>query len=346
MSNHPYHGITTASRRPAAARTPTFATPVAAACVSLCTALAVTLGGCATPPAAWGERLRAENRIYHVDERADRPLVYHDNERAGPHTLVLLHGLVGSKAAFMELAPRLGADQRVINIDLLGHGDSCKSLALDYSTAGQARVVAQFLIDRDLREVVLIGSSYGGSIALETALALRRVGQAGRVRGVVAIGPPALYFGKPRGMRRVDDPFVNFWVRHIQARGDLARAIMRGSYADDAKIRDEQVLEYSRPYVENPAALLAVSRAAAELFEELRHRNDPARHFAQVQEPVLLIWGRGDRIVPLSVMFQLHALLPRASWALLEGCGHTPQEECPDETERLIRGFLAELSNR
>jgi pimeloyl-ACP methyl ester carboxylesterase len=302
----------------------------------------LVMSGCAARELPWGERTIELNRTFLVDDREDRALVYRDNEAAAPYTLMLLHGLAASKAAFMELAPRLAEDYRVISVDLLGHGDSSKTLGLDYSTAGQARALLQLVLARDLRALVLIGSSYGGTVALELALQLDQIGQGERVLGVVAVGAPALYYGRPLGMQRVDNPLIHFWATRVQDRHDLARALLRSSYYVPERIRPEQVIEYARPY-DSPAALAAVTRAARELFDELASRVSPAERYSRLQKPVLLIWGRHDRVVPLSVLFQLRRMLPQARWRVVNDSGHTPQEERPAETEVLVRDFLSTL---
>jgi len=58
--------------------------------------------------------------------------------------------------------------------------------------------------------------------------------------------------------------------------------------------------------------------------------------------PTLIIWGRQDAIVPLSVAEAYQRSIPQARVAVLDNCGHHPEIEQTDEFVRLVRGFLAE----
>lgn len=64
-------------------------------------------------------------------------------------------------------------------------------------------------------------------------------------------------------------------------------------------------------------------------------------HFLpRVANPTLIVWGREDRVVPAGCGEQYRRLLPRATLAVLEGCGHLPPIERPDEFARLVVEFL------
>ncbi|MEQ1857848.1 MAG: alpha/beta fold hydrolase, partial [Longimicrobiales bacterium] len=56
--------------------------------------------------------------------------------------------------------------------------------------------------------------------------------------------------------------------------------------------------------------------------------------------PALLIWGRSDRVVPLSVGERLARELPKAQLHVLDRCGHLPAEEVPHESFAVVERFL------
>ena len=93
----------------------------------LCGILGALAGGCASGNPAWGERTRDLNRIFYLDGRDDRQIVYRDTETpAAPLTLLFVHGLSSSKGTWQFVSPAFEQEYRVILIDLLGHGDSSK----------------------------------------------------------------------------------------------------------------------------------------------------------------------------------------------------------------------------
>jgi pimeloyl-ACP methyl ester carboxylesterase len=60
--------------------------------------------------------------------------------------------------------------------------------------------------------------------------------------------------------------------------------------------------------------------------------------------PVLIVHGSSDVLVPAANSRRLAALLPGAQLVEFEGCGHMPQEECPDRFVDTVRSFVLRLS--
>jgi pimeloyl-ACP methyl ester carboxylesterase len=59
--------------------------------------------------------------------------------------------------------------------------------------------------------------------------------------------------------------------------------------------------------------------------------------------PALVVAGEQDRVIHPRWNRRTAGAIPDGRYAELPGCGHTPQEECPDALAREIRGFLAEV---
>ena len=58
------------------------------------------------------------------------------------------------------------------------------------------------------------------------------------------------------------------------------------------------------------------------------------------------MWGREDRIVPVICGEQYARLLPNATLKIIEGCGHSPNIERPDEYVRLLAEFLGQPAQK
>ena len=83
-------------------------------------------------------------------------------------TIVLIHGLTSSSLSWIRVAPVLARRYRVLAVDLKGHGDSARTPG-GYQLAEQAREVAAFCAALGLRNVTVMGHSWGGAIALMLA---------------------------------------------------------------------------------------------------------------------------------------------------------------------------------
>jgi len=85
-------------------------------------------------------------------------------------TVVLLHGMGNSGAAWDAVVEKLPADIRVISIDLLGFGQSPSPRWLKYSTDIQAKAVMSTLLRLGFkRQLIIVGHSMGSLVAVELA---------------------------------------------------------------------------------------------------------------------------------------------------------------------------------
>ena len=82
--------------------------------------------------------------------------------------VVLLHGFLENKSMWNTIIPILLKKNRVITIDLLGHGNS-GNLGYLHTMENQAQMVKAVLNHLKLRRFIIIGHSLGGYIALALA---------------------------------------------------------------------------------------------------------------------------------------------------------------------------------
>ncbi len=82
--------------------------------------------------------------------------------------IVLLHGFLENVSMWKEIVPVLSKKNRVISIDLLGHGKT-ENLGYVHSMEEQAEMVKALLNSLKLRKFIFIGHSMGGYIALAFA---------------------------------------------------------------------------------------------------------------------------------------------------------------------------------
>jgi len=98
--------------------------------------------------------------------------VHYDEYGSGDRPIVLIHGLLMNRLMFGRIAPELAErGNRVICIDLLGHGESDRPEdLLRYSMPLFARQTAALLDHLGLEQAVIGGTSLGANVTLETAV--------------------------------------------------------------------------------------------------------------------------------------------------------------------------------
>ncbi|MGB9003172.1 MAG: alpha/beta hydrolase, partial [Nitrosotalea sp.] len=60
-----------------------------------------------------------------------------------------------------------------------------------------------------------------------------------------------------------------------------------------------------------------------------------------IKVPTLLIWGKEDKMIPIEYSKGFVDSIPSCDFAVMNGCGHTPYEEKPDEFSKLVLDFLS-----
>ncbi len=112
-------------------------------------------------------------------------------------------------------------------------------------------------------------------------------------------------------------------------------------YHDPAQVPEWDEL-YGQPPTPEQQDLQLRNREMAARLTWKPYMFDPRlpRFLPRVANPTLVVWGRQDRIIPSICGEQYAKLLPNASLRLIDGCGHQPQIEKPDELVQIVREFL------
>lgn len=256
-------------------------------------------------------------------------LAYDDYGEAGP-TVVLLHGIPGSRKTFAAVGERLARSCRVVVPDLLGFGESPDAPA-HYHAAEHAEAVARLLGRLGVGEVHLVGFDFGGPTAIRLAAAL---GSRARSLTVAATNmfpdtpiPPPL--------RLASVPLLG-WLFFRLAFGGLGlTAMWLAAVADRAAFP----LSRYRATLRGNAA-----RTTRRIF--LRSMRDLPGLYGEVERvgeglgvPALVLWGDRDPFFPTAVAERTARALG-AELRILEGCGHFVPEERPAETADAIAALI------
>jgi pimeloyl-ACP methyl ester carboxylesterase len=183
------------------------------------------------------------------------------------------------------------------------------------------------LMDRlDLRDTLLVGSSFGGWVAL--GIAVRSTARLGRLVLIDSFG--VKFAG------RDERDIADFYALP-------ADEALRRSFADPARV----VPDYAAL---DDAELQAIARdrEATALYGWKPFMHDPAlRHWLhRITVPSLVLWGEQDGIVAPTYGEQLAAALPNARFERIAGAAHYPQIEQPAAVAALIEQFRFAQENR
>ncbi len=242
--------------------------------------------------------------------------------------LLLVHGLGASWQSWSTVVDRLAAEREVVAVDLPGFGET-PPLVGKVSVATLADALVGFLEAEDLRSIDLVGSSMGARLVLE--LARRGVGGA-----TVALDPGG--FWSP-GQLRYFNVSISAAIRLVRLLQPVMPAVTANPVGRTLLLSQLSARPWALP---GPVALHELrSYAASPSFDAaLRALVDgPLQAGApagSLPGPVVIGWGRKDRLLPPSQADKAAAAFPDARLVWFERSGHFPHWDEPEATARLV----------
>jgi pimeloyl-ACP methyl ester carboxylesterase len=254
---------------------------------------------------------------------------------SGGEQVICLHGLGSNKASFFETVAALAPECTVHALDLPGFGASDKPARGAYNARWFGAAVLGYMDSLAIDRAHLVGNSMGGRVAIEVAF-----DEPERVASLSLL-TPAIAF-----RRRQLAPLVKLLRPELAViphslRERVVRDQFWGLFAQperlDPAAADVAVDEFCRIY-RSRSARIAFFAAARNIYLDQPDGEDGFyARLAELQPPALFIWGDSDRIIPPGFSRHVAAALPSADQVILEGCGHVPQVELPEQANRLIR---------
>jgi 2-hydroxy-6-oxonona-2,4-dienedioate hydrolase len=275
----------------------------------------------------WAELLGTDMRQYFVNAAGIRTRVLEAG--SGP-VLVMVHGTGGHLEAYARNVRALATRHRVVLYDMVGHGYSDKPdrpYTIDYLSDHLIGVLDALQIER----AHLSGESLGGWVVAWTA-----AHHPERVEKMV-LNTPGNITNKPEVMATVRDSSLKA-VR--EASTESVRARVEWLFHDKSMVTEELValrLEiYSQPGFEQ-----AMTNIVA--VQDWKYREAFAwspQWCSQISAPTLLLWTDHDPTGTVEEAELLKEWIPDAQIELIEGAGHWPQWEKPDDFHRAHLRFL------
>lgn len=253
-------------------------------------------------------------------------MTMHHTRSGRGNPILLVHGLGGSTGSWDTISPTLAKTREVIALDLPGHGQT-PAEADSGTFNGLARSLDDWLVAENLAGIDMVGSSMGARLVLEMA---RR----GRAGTVVALDPGGFWQGCER----------TFFRTTITASIALVRAMRRVLPAITRNVagRTALLLQLSaKPWALQPALVLNELRsfAGTATFDSLVKdlATGPMQEGpAATSAPVVIGWGRKDRLCLPQQARRALAAFPDATMHWFAQSGHFPMWDQPQETIRVI----------
>ena len=252
--------------------------------------------------------------------------------------IVVLHGAGCNLEDMRLLGERLAAEHRVILVDRPAQGWSEGGGRQGSSPAFQAAVLRDVLDRLQIARAVVVGHSWGGTLAAAFAL-----DYPARVAGLVLLSPPT--HPQQRSMTRLyaalSTPVAGWLFARTLALPLAAAAFnsgIRAAFSPQAPA-DDYLKRTAAFLLLRPAAFLANARDIAGLHAFLTRQ---AARYGALTAPTIIVTGDCDRVVPpREHALAFAAAAPGAKLIVLPGVGHLPHHAEPERIAALIEALVA-----
>jgi pimeloyl-ACP methyl ester carboxylesterase len=255
-------------------------------------------------------------------------------EGEGP-PLVFFHGFSDSADTWRATMAHLGRrDRRAVAVDLPGFGKAAR--------LKPGKILPQ--LDRFAEAVVRYAAPDGGAVAVGNSLggcvSLRLAEQSKLdLAGIVPVAPAGLDMA--RWLRIIEaHPLIQGILRspvrlpEPVLRATVAEVYKRVAFHRPGSVDGKAIRSFTSHFADprDVARYLSTGRS---LMPELA---DPFR-LDRIKCPVLVVWGKQDRMVMSKGAQRVLDAVPGTRLELLAECGHCPQVECPERFSELLLDF-------
>ena len=260
---------------------------------------------------------------------------------SGP-PLILLHGLMGYSFSWRFTIPALSRHATVYAVDSVGTGFSDRPANLDCSLRSSAHRLLSFVKTLGITSFDLLGTSYGGAVAMMAASMCAQSSDL-RLRRLVLVAPVnpwsphgrhlAPFLGTKLGsalfLRSVDHMHWTFpyWLARL--------------FGDPKRIPPGTLEGYVAP-VSIPGSFEYALRIVSHWSDCLQQLETILPQIADV--PTLLIWGSADAAVYPQSAEKLRQHFKNCELVVYPGVGHLAYEEVPDQFNATLINFLTRAS--
>lgn len=255
---------------------------------------------------------------------------YWQSNPQSSRTLVMLHGFRSSHQGLMKLAQEF-PDHHLIIPDFPGYGDTAE-LASENTIPAYADVIAGLISGLGLKQITLMGHSFGAIVGLAYAAAHPEA-----ILNLVLVSPVpkpnlvsragSLYYLIGRALPA---PLDRQWLTNRLLQRPVRELVMRTNdpvIHSEVMDEGERELEDLRPNInlQNYFSLASI---------------DPTVWLAQLQVPILVVAGDSDRLTRLTDIIHTYQS-PGVTIEIIEGMGHFAPAEIPAEISLTVQQWLA-----
>lgn len=266
-----------------------------------------------------------------LDLSGARVYYYAAGTRGAGEPVVFLHGFPTSGRLWSDVVPLMPSGHRIVVVDLLGYGRSDRPLDRPVDVRAHAERVLELLDQLRIDQACVVGHGIGGGIA--QSLAIRHAERVSRLCLVDSVAFDRWPTMEAR-LARASLPLTRFLPPNVLV-SILRRDLSRGY--NDAERAARSMDVYLRPFANSDGRDALIAHIRALTSDETRELGD---QLGRIRAATAVVWGQGDRVIPLWVAKRLQQAIPGATLDVIPGARHFTPEEAPRQVADAIGALL------
>lgn len=273
----------------------------------------------------WAEK-HAKGKFIDLEGRST-----HYIEKGDGEPVILIHGFFYDSYMWSRNIDALAEHFKVYAVDLWGGGYSTRDLS-DYGYQLYANQILHFMDSIDIPCAILVGQSMGAGTAIKFCVQNRE-----RVNKLILVDAA----GMPNPLPMAAKFFTWPWIGELFL--SLKTDAIRKKNLRDVFIHNKEIITQS--YFENVTRAHKIKGTNETALTILRRNfidklNDEIHQLGKMDVPIMIVWGREDKAIPLDCGEKMHRILEASRLEIIDDAGHVPQSERPELFNQLSLSFL------
>lgn len=229
--------------------------------------------------------------------------------------MILLHGLFGALSNWDSVIKRFSAQYRLIIPILPIYELPIRKATIE----GLVTFFERFVAHLQLSDLILIGNSLGGHVAL-----IYTIQNEPNVEKLVLTGSSGLFENAMGGSfpKRGSYEYMKERIEHTF----YSPEIVTQEFVND-------IIDITKD-IPKCLRIVAIAKSA--------QRQNLAKELPNIEVPTLLIWGLNDTITPPMVAHEFNRLIKNSTLKFIDHCCHAPMMEHPDKFNTILEEYLNE----